>query len=372
MLSESSKANILVVDDDSRSLLALRELLQGDGVAVVSAESGDAALRCVLKQDFAVILLDARMPGVDGFETARLIRERERSRYTPIIFLTGAYEDIQSTFRGYEAGAVDYIVKPPIPEVLRSKISVFVELYNKSAFLTLEIAERRRAEERLLASEENLRALAARLQSVREEERARIAREIHDELGQALTGLKMDLTWLAKRLPAGQKTLAEKAKTMFRLIDDTIRTVRKIASLLRPEVLDQLGLAAAIGWQARDFQMRTGIRCRVSLPEEPVNVDQERSTATFRIFQELLTNVARHAHATRVDVAMRAEEASLVLEVQDNGKGISEEELAGSKSLGLLGMRERALLFRGNIQISGAQGKGTKALVSIPLGFEIE
>src|SRR5262249_51498910 len=180
-----------------------------------------------LKQDFAAILMDARMPGMDGFAAARLIRERERSRTTPIIFLTGAYEDLSSISRGYEAGAVDYMVKPIVPEVLKLKVSVFVELYSKN--------------DALRKSEENLRALAARLQSVREEEWTRIAREIHDELGQALTGLKMDLTWVAKKLAPDQKALVAKADAMFNLIDATIQSVRKIATRLRPEGLDELG-----------------------------------------------------------------------------------------------------------------------------------
>jgi signal transduction histidine kinase len=364
----SAQASILVVDDDRKTLMALRDLLQGSASNVVLADSGEEALRCVLKTDFAVILLDARMPGIDGFATAKLIRARERSRYTPIIFLTGAYEDLTSMFRGYEAGAVDYIVKPLAPEVLKSKISVFVELHRKNIELSQEIAERKRVEEYLTRSEENLRALAARLQSVREEEGTRIAREIHDELGQALTGLKMDLTWLTNRLPAAPKTLADKTKSMAGLIDDTIHCVRKIASRLRPEVLDQLGVAAAIGWQAKDFQKRTGIRCKVTIPEVPVDIDHDRSTAAFRIFQELLTNVARHANATKVDVSMQVNGKTLVLCVQDNGKGMTKAETQGSKSLGLLGMRERAAPFGGTIEFTGTPRKGTKALVSIPLG----
>ena len=185
-----SPASILIVDDDPHSLFALQQLLQSFVPRVVAANSGEDALRCVLKHDFAAILLDARMPGIDGFATARLIRERERSRRTPIIFLTGAYEDVHSVFRGYKAGAVDYIVKPPVPQILKSKLSVFVELYDKNAELLREIGERKQAEEQLRKSQDNLRALAAHLQSVREEEWTRIAREIHDELGQALTGLK--------------------------------------------------------------------------------------------------------------------------------------------------------------------------------------
>ena len=370
MEARASQASILVVDDDPKSLQALKELLQGLAPNIVLANSGEAALRCVLKQDFAVILMDARMPGADGFATARLIREHPRSRYAPIIFVTGAYEDLRSMFRGYEAGAVDYILKPVVPEILKSKISVFVDLYCKNEVLTREIAERKRAEEDLKASQENLRALAARLQSVREEEWKRISREIHDELGQALTGLKMDLTWVAHRLPK-QRALAQRTKSMFGLIDDTVQSVRKLASRLRPEVLDELGLAAAIGWQARDFQMRTGIRCKVSLPGDPPVLDQQRSTAAFRIFQELLTNVARHANATRVDVVMQADADGLTLVVEDNGKGIAEEEAVFSpKSLGLLGMRERMLPFGGNVEIKGRPGKGTRVTVSVPLGLK--
>lgn len=365
-MSAVSVASILIVDDDRGNLTALQELLQGLGQRLVLADSGEGALRCVLRDDFAVILLDARMPGVDGFETARLIRERPRSRHTPIIFITGAYEDLGSVFRGYEVGAVDYIFKPLDPQVLKSKVSVFVELHAKNAALHQEIAEHKRTEQRLRTSEENLRALAARLQSVREEEELRIAREVHDGLGQALTGLKMDLTWLVGKLHADQKPLAKKIESMFQLIDETIGSVRKIASGLRPELLDEAGLAAAIGWHARDFQQRTGIRCIVDAPPEANGLDAERSTAVFRVFQEVLTNVARHAHATRVDVSLRSGEAGFTLEVRDNGKGIAPAALHDPKSLGLLGMRERVLPFAGNIEIDASPGKGTRVVVSVP------
>jgi len=245
-----------------------------------------------------------------------------------------------------------------------------VDLYNKNFALTREIDERRRAEDHLRNSEENLRALAARLQSVREEESTRIAREIHDELGQALTGLKMDLTWVAKKLRPDQKTLVAKTESMFGLIDGTIQSVRKIATRLRPEVLDELGLAPAIEWQAKEFQKRSGIRCKLSLPAEAPPLGRERSTAAFRIFQELLTNIARHANATRIDIAMQADSEVLVLQVEDNGAGIDGAVTFSPKSLGLMGMRERVLPFGGEIQITGVQGQGTKVKVSIPTGFK--
>ena len=176
-MSVSSNGSILIVDDNQRNLAALEGMLKDVGRNLVLANSGEQALRHVLKNDFAVILLDARMPGVDGFETAKLIRERPRSRHTPIIFLTGAYEDLPSMFRGYEVGAVDYIIKPLVPEVLKSKIAVFIDLFEKNAVLTREITERKQIEEELRESKENLRALAARLQSVVEEERTAIRGE---------------------------------------------------------------------------------------------------------------------------------------------------------------------------------------------------
>src|SRR5436853_5742594 len=251
-MSAALKASILLVDDEPKSLYALSVLLGGLDQDLLLARSGEEALRCLLERDVALILLDVRMPGIDGFETARLIRSRERSSLTPIIFLTAAADEMSSMFRGYEVGAVDYLQKPVVPEILKAKVAVFVELHRKS--------------ERLRESEEKVRRLAAHLISVREEERAHIAREIHDELGQVLTGLKMEVTWLAKRLR--EKPLVEKTDSMCKLIDTTVQTVRKIATGLRPEMLDDMGRVAAVGWQAKEFQKRTGIRCRAKLPPE--------------------------------------------------------------------------------------------------------
>jgi signal transduction histidine kinase len=347
----SPQANILLVDDEPKSLYALQQLLSTLKQNLMIAQSGEEALRLALKNDFAVILLDVRMPGIDGFETARLIRSRERSRLTPIIFLTAAADEMASMFRGYEVGAVDYLMKPVVPEVLKSKVAVFVELHRKS--------------ERLRESEDKLRRLAAHLISVREEERAHIAREIHDELGQVLTGLKMEVGWLAKRLV--DKDLVDKTDSMGKLIDSTVQTVRKIATGLRPEMLDDMGLIAAVGWQAKEFQKRTGIRCRVKLPPEGMKLDIDVSTTMFRIFQEILTNVARHSRATRVDIQLQLDAAEVALEVADNGVGISDTDMTGKKSLGLLGMNERALLFGGEVKISGAPNHGTRVSVIIPL-----
>ena len=230
-----------------------------------------------------------------------------------------------------------------------------------------DITERKRAEEQMRSSSEQLRALSVHLQSIREEERTLIAREIHDELGQELTGLKMDLSWLIKRLPGNQELLVKKTESMSKLVDTTIQSVRRISTKLRPGVLDDLGLTAATEWQAQDFQDRTGIQCEFSSNLREIDLDRDRSTTVFRILQETLTNVARHASATRVNICLNEEAASLVLIVEDNGRGITEREISDPKSLGLLGMRERALVFGGEVEISGAPGKGTTVTLRIPI-----
>lgn len=227
--------------------------------------------------------------------------------------------------------------------------------------------EARRAEEQLKPTSDQLRALVARLRNAHEDERTYVARELHDELGQACTALKMDLALLVQRLPKNKRGVHERAQSMQKLIDDMIHTLRKIASDLRPSTLDDLGLPAAMEWQAQEFETRSGIKCHLALPEEEHALDCERSTAIFRIFQETLTNVARHANATRVNVRLVKDDQSLVLEVCDNGKGIDEARTSSGASLGLLEMRERALLLRGEFNIAGVSGQGTTVTVRVPL-----
>jgi PAS domain S-box-containing protein len=233
--------------------------------------------------------------------------------------------------------------------------------------LRTEIAERQRAEEQLRASLEQLRALAARLQSVREEERTSMSREIHDELGQACTAIKMDLALIGRRLSKKRSQLRAKVDLTMQLVDNMIGTLRRIASALRPRTLDDLGLPAALEAQAQEFESRTGIHCSVTLPQEPLVLDADRSTAIFRIFQESLTNVARHAHATQVEARLERQQDQLIFQVHDNGKGFDAEQTSARRSLGLLGMQERALLLNGEFMIEGALGSGTTMTLRIPL-----
>ncbi|OLD80874.1 MAG: hypothetical protein AUF67_10435 [Acidobacteria bacterium 13_1_20CM_58_21] len=233
--------------------------------------------------------------------------------------------------------------------------------------LRIEIAERERAEGQFKASLDQLRALAARLQSVREEERTSIAREIHDELGQACTAIKMDLALIGRKATKRQTQLRTKVDSAIRLVDEMIVTLRRIASELRPRTLDDLGLTAALEGHAQEFESRTGIRCHLSLPRESLALDSERSTAIFRIFQESLTNVARHAHATRVEARLEREADHVLFQVHDNGRGFDPGEAKARRSLGLVGMQERALLLNGELKVEGVPGAGTTMTVRIPL-----
>ncbi len=233
-----------------------------------------------------------------------------------------------------------------------------------------DITYRKRAEEVLKTSREQMRELAARLQQAREEERAFIAREIHDELGQLLTGLKIDLKWLEKRLPQGtenSQVLRSKMVLILELVDETIVAMRRVATQFRPGVLDTLGLIAAIEWQAEEFSNRTGIVCEFDQPMPQHLSSRESDTALFRIFQESLTNVARHSEATAVKVSLSRQNGSLVLKVRDNGRGITKKEMDDPHSIGLLGMRERAHIFGGEVNVTGNPGKGTTVIASIPI-----
>lgn len=240
-----------------------------------------------------------------------------------------------------------------------------------------DVTEHKRAEEELRASRSRLRALAARLQQIREYERIMIAREIHDEMGGGLTGLKMDLSWLLRKMSdadpgEARVALMDKIHTSNALIDQMIGVVRRISTDLRPSVLDDLGLIAALEWQLSEFTSRTEISHEFAATIEYVDMEEDTAIAVFRIFQEALTNVMRHSRATKVAVVLREDERSLfgdenlVLEIRDNGRGITEEEILNPESLGLLGMKERVLAFGGEISIRCEPGGGTTVVLKIP------
>lgn len=225
--------------------------------------------------------------------------------------------------------------------------------------------------EELRAAHARAQALSQELVRAREAQSARMAREIHDELGQALTGLKLDAAWLERRLarpldPAAVAAMQARLKTMGEAIDATVLTTRRICTELRPGVLDDLGLVAAIEWQAREFEKRAQVAVELSLPDRPLHPSPACATSVFRIFQEILTNVARHAHARSVRVRLEPRPGLLHLEVHDDGRGFVETDLAESRALGLLGMKERAALCGGTLGIRSLPGQGTTVTLQAP------
>jgi len=232
-------------------------------------------------------------------------------------------------------------------------------------FISRDIAERREFEEKLKQRTSQLRNLASKLQSVREEERKMISREIHDELGQMLTVLKIQISLLSNKI-TDNDLIKSKFKSVEKLIDNSIESVQKIASKLRPGLLDELGLVPAIEWQTQDFMEKTGIDCVCTLPKEEINLDQDKSTALFRIFQESIFNTARHANANKILINLQEVNNQLVLEIIDNGKGITQNQLSDPKSLGLLGMKERAHILGGSVEIKSSMNNGTSVKAVIP------
>ena len=227
------------------------------------------------------------------------------------------------------------------------------------------VLERKRALDQSQTSQEQLRNLYHRLQEVREEERTRTAREVHDHLSQLLTTIKLELSLLDKKLTHSNPGIKESTQQLLDMSDDAIQSVQRIAMDLRPPILDDLGLSEAIEWQVKEFKGRTGIHCQFHNQMNGIELDLERSTTLFRIFQETLTNIVRHSQATKVGVRLYTSEKNISLQVEDNGCGITADQIQNLRSLGLLGMRERAMVWGGNIQISGAPKGGTTVTINI-------
>jgi signal transduction histidine kinase len=356
---------ILFLEDNPQDQLLVKETLAGDGL--------NCRLKCVANQNdfrlalnsdrFDLIISDFTLPSYDGmasFDCARKLQPE-----TPFILVSGTIGE-ERVVEFLKGGAADC--------VLKENLSRLAPAIRRALREVDERAKRQQAEEELRTRSDELRALAARLQASREEERILISREIHDELGEALTTQKFGLSWLRDRLERRDKAeipweqLFAKMDTLSAHADATADRVRKLCAELRPSILDDLGLTAAIEWQAREFQTRTNIRCEVAAQDmEVADVGKEQATAVFRIFQEILTNVARHAHASKVWVSLKKTATKLILQVKDNGKGIADKEIVNQASLGILGMRERAMLLGGELVIHGKPARGTIVMVSIPL-----
>ncbi len=386
--------NVLIADDESDNLKVLGLLLEHAGHKTTCAADGVEALQILEREKIDAVISDVLMPRMDGYRLCLEVRKSKDFGGVPFLFYTSTYTSPSDEETARKLGADRFLRKPAGgAEILKALEQAIAQgsgrervasppnheldlMREYSAGLVSKLEKKnlelQQSEEQINKSREQLRALAARLQAAREEERIRISREIHDDLGELLTGLKMGLAWIRDRLeepPSAQNRapLREKIAAMGLLADSTTNRVRKLCTELRPSILDDLGLVAAIEWQAREFQKRTNIRCEASLEEKQIIATPDQATALFRILQEILTNVARHSQASKVRVSLKAEGRNLLMEVKDNGRGIQPQQVSGSGSLGLLGMQERAAVLGGTVKIQGQKGRGTTVAVTIPI-----
>ena len=340
---------ILIVDDEAPAREVLEAYLSGTGYELVFASTPDDGLARAIAIVPDVILLDVKMPGMDGFEVCRRLRTHHALVEVPVI-MTTALDDRTSRLQGLEAGADEFLAKPFDSVELKIRVGAVLRL-NRFR--------------RMAREQEGMRSLTAHLQMAREEERTHIAREVHDDLGQLLTALKMDLVSLRSEPDHGSDALA-RLPAMIGLVDKALHTVQRITSELRPGMLDDLGLAAALEWQCDEFTARTGMRVFLSMRPADLITDRDRSTALFRIVQEALTNVVRHARASAVHISLRRKRNMLHLLVRDNGVGAQADQLAGRAAFGILGMQERVLAIDGRFRVRGIPGTGTIVDVAVP------
>jgi signal transduction histidine kinase len=351
----NEKMNILMVDDQPAKLLSYEVILSELGENLIKANSGREALEHLLKSDIAVVLMDVSMPELDGFELADIIRQHPRFQRTAIIFISAVHLTDLDRVKGYQRGAVDYIAVPVVPELLRAKVSLFVELHRKT--------------QQLETLNRELRSLSSRLITMQDEERRRFARELHDGLGQELSAAKMmvDGILMQNQSAEWKERAAAQAST---LIDRVIQQVRSISHLLHPPLLDEVGLHSALRWYLDGLTKRSDIETSMEVhPKEFPRLSPELETAVFRIIQEALTNIFRHSGARKAWVNLMQKETQIVVTVRDDGKGIAEhiaEFRPGSIGVGIGGMRQRAKELGGELQLRNG-GPGTVVELIIPL-----
>ncbi len=471
------KVKILLVDDNPDNLMSIEAALDTLNEELVSARSGTEALRYLLENDFAAILLDVKMPDMDGFETAELIRSRKRSQHTPILFLT-AYRNEEHLFRGYDLGAVDFLFKPIVPEILRSKVAVFVELsrsaqrqrrqaeiltkaeqkfrslleaapdamlittadgeivlansradhlfgYSRQELLgknirmlvpswalssyhvgeleavckdgstfpseisssplqteegllvtsaIRDITERKRAEQRiaeqtqqLYEANRELRHLSSRIVAIRDEERRRLGRELHDSQGQYLAAIKMNLEMIETTDSTLSDVQKAGLKETINLLERSMREIRVISHLLHPPLLDEIGLQAVVPWYLNSFSERSGIQIDLEMPGEVNKLPDQIELAVFRVMQECLTNVHRHSGSKVAKVKIVPLETSITLEVSDQGQGLSAHSDSRVMGVGITGMRERVRELGGEFEIKSTT-EGTIVRAVLPIG----
>lgn len=413
-MSFDQPINILIVDDEPKNLTVLETVLDDPSYRLIRAETADKALLALVVDEFAVLILDIHMPGMSGIELAQMIKGRKKTAMVPIIFLTAFYNDDQHVLEGYGSGAVDYLQKPVNPAVLRSKVAVFAELYRKNLENTLanrallgEITVRLQAEEHLrelnqnleqrvkerseaLASlqrseqvqkelleqsrtmEERLRHLSQQLLQVQEDERKRISRELHDVIAQTLVGINLRLASLTSVTDGKGKDISAKIAQTQQLVAKSVDIVHRFARDLRPSTLDDVGLIPTLHTYLKDFAQQTGVRVEMTACSSVEKLEAAGRTVLYRVAQEALANVARHAKASSVHVSIRDGDGRICMEIKDNGQGFAVNGTNGAKKnnrLGMLGMRERVEMIGGTFTVESEPGSSTTVRVELSAGL---
>lgn len=354
----NTSLRILMLEDNPDDADLIRRLLERSGLhfnAIVATDESEF-LSILDKNGFDVVLADNAIPQYSSLEALKVIKEK--NPYIAFILVTGTVSE-EFAVRIIQQGADDYILKTNLTR-LPSAIHKAVESKNTQR-------EKQQAQNEMMDLNEQLRHLAAHLNNVREEEQLRIAREIHDELGQMLTSIKMDISLADKKMEQSVPEAKEYLRQSMEIVDDLVKAIRRIASELRPAILDDLGLVAALEWQSREFEKLHKISCTFSSPSPDIQPSTNLVNGLYRIYQEALTNIARHAGASQVTSMIRRQGAEIILTVSDNGKGFNTEEAKNKKTLGLLGMKERALMMNGSLEIDSSPGRGTIIIVTVPM-----
>lgn len=344
------KINILLVDDQPGKLLTYEAMLDELGENLIKAHSGIEALERLLKTDIAVVLMDVSMPGMDGFEAAQMIHGHPRFQSIPIVFISGIHMTDLDRLKGYQHGAVDYLSVPVVAELLRAKVRVFADLHRKTR---------------------QLEALNARITTLQDEERKRIARELHDSVGQLLAAASMNSALLAGESHKLSPEAAKRLSDLAAMVEEATKEIRTISHLLHPPLLDEAGLASALRCYVAGFSERSRIATKLDMPPNLAGLSKDAELSIFRLVQECLTNIHRHAGSPTAEIRITQQETSLRVEIEDAGKGISPEkepvlELSAHTGVGLRGMRERLRPLGGTLHINST-GHGTQVTAILPV-----
>lgn len=366
----SPPVNILLVDDDRSNLISLESLLSCPEYRLVSVETAEEALKALMDEEFALLMLDVRMPSVNGLELAQLIKQRKSLRHLPIIFLSAFYQEDEHAVRGYGVGAVDYLTKPFNPVVLKSKVAAFVELYRMNRALHDEISERkeieRRLEERSAEVQElvtQLRSLTIELSQTEQRERRRLAGVLHDHLQQLLVSAHLQLGFL--RSGAKSDDVAETMSAIEGTIKDALSVSRSVTVELCPPAFHEGGLAAGLEWFAENLRRKHGFEVELDIPSDVKPASAEEGLVLFECARELVFNAFKHSGVSSANVAVsRSKGGRVRIVVEDNGQGFDQDSLAvkgeGQSMFGLFSVQQRVAHLGGSFKIKSRLGLGTK------------